>query len=112
MSIFKLQAAKIISTNFPDVSQGSILDSFEQPKNSEFGDMALPCFKFAKALRKSPIQIADDFISLFNNNELFESITNIKGYLNFKFSKTTYVKSVLDNYLHLPKIKREKRKPW
>ena len=98
MNIFKLQAAKIISENFSDISQDSILDSFEQPKNSEFGDMALPCFKFAKALRKSPVQIADDFISLFDNNELFESITNIKGYLNFKFSKVTYVKSVLDNY--------------
>jgi arginyl-tRNA synthetase len=37
-------------------------------------------------------------ISLFNCNELYESITNIKGYLNFKFSKTIYIKSVLDNY--------------
>ncbi|MDA3837586.1 MAG: arginine--tRNA ligase [Candidatus Delongbacteria bacterium] len=98
MNIFKLQAAKILSTNYPDLSQNLILDSFELPKNSEFGDMALPCFKFAKALRKSPIQIADDFISLFHGNELYESITNIKGYLNFKFSKTIYIKSVLDNY--------------
>ncbi|NOR45617.1 MAG: arginine--tRNA ligase, partial [Candidatus Delongbacteria bacterium] len=98
MNIFQLQAAKIISANYTDVSEDLILNSFEQPKNSEFGDMALPCFKFAKVLRKSPIQIADDFISLFDNNELFESITNIKGYLNFKFSKTTYVKSVLENY--------------
>jgi len=98
MNIFKLQAAKTLSTNYPDLSLDSILDSFELPKNSEFGDMALPCFKFAKALRKSPIQIADDFISLFHDNELYESITNIKGYLNFKFSKTIYIKSVLDNY--------------
>ena len=77
MNIFELQAAKIISTNHPNISQDSILSSFEQPKNSEFGDMALPCFKFAKVLKRSPIQIADEFISFFEDDELFENITNV-----------------------------------
>ncbi|MCK4981206.1 MAG: arginine--tRNA ligase [Candidatus Delongbacteria bacterium] len=100
MNIFKLQVAKIISTNYTDISQDAILNSFEQPKNSEFGDMALPCFKFAKILKMSPIQIADEFISFFQDDELFENITNVKGYLNFKFSKKIYLKSVLGKYLN------------
>ncbi|MCK5759888.1 MAG: arginine--tRNA ligase [Candidatus Delongbacteria bacterium] len=100
MNIFKSQAAKIISTNHKEISQEMILSSFEQPKNFEFGDMALPCFKFAKVLKRSPIQIADEFILLFTDDELFENITNIKGYLNFKFSKKIYIRSVLEKYIN------------
>ena len=50
MNIFKTHVSKILSENHTEISQDLILDSFEKPKNSEFGDMALPCFKFAKVL--------------------------------------------------------------
>ncbi|MDE7084003.1 MAG: arginine--tRNA ligase, partial [Clostridia bacterium] len=30
------------------------------PPNTEMGDYALPCFKFAKAMRKSPVAIAQE----------------------------------------------------
>jgi arginyl-tRNA synthetase len=32
----------------------------ETPQDRTMGDVALPCFSFAKALKKSPVQIAQE----------------------------------------------------
>ena len=45
--------AKVIEI---DIDQIKI--SIETPKETENGDYAFPCFKLAKQLRKSPVEIA------------------------------------------------------
>ena len=47
------------------VSREEIYSSVALPPNSEMGDYALPCFKFAKVLRKSPAVIAEELKSGF-----------------------------------------------
>ena len=42
------------------VSEQEIEELITIPKDSSMGDWCLPCFKFAKALRKSPMVIATD----------------------------------------------------
>ncbi len=69
---------------------GKHIDSefiLEKPKDLSFGHYATPlAFSLAKELRKSPMIIADELCLKFANTSVFESVTAIKGYLNFKLS--------------------------
>jgi arginyl-tRNA synthetase len=59
----------------------------EKPKDVSFGHYATPlAFSLAKELRKSPMIIADELVVKFSDEDIFESVTAIKGYLNFKLS--------------------------
>jgi arginyl-tRNA synthetase len=59
----------------------------EKPKDPSFGHYATPlAFSLAKELRKSPMIIADELSLKFSDEVIFESVTAIKGYLNFKLS--------------------------
>ena len=60
----------------------------EKPKDRSFGHFATPiAFSLAKELRKSPMIIAEELASSFDDNEIFSSVESIKGYLNFRLSE-------------------------
>lgn len=54
----------------------------EQPKLKTMGDYSIPCFTFAKNLRKSPNEIAL-FISEKINKLNYEKVEVLNGYVNF-----------------------------
>lgn len=74
--------------------ESDITSLFELPKNIEFGDLALPCFTFAKALRKSPMEIAKN-LSEVNFPPFVTKCTPVGGYLNFYLDKNEYYKSII-----------------
>ena len=49
----------------------SILGMFEYPPDEKMGDIALPCFKLSKALRMSPIKIAETVAAAFSAEHSF-----------------------------------------
>ncbi len=60
----------------------------EKPKDRSFGHFATPiAFLLAKELRKSPMIIADELASGFEDEEMFSQVESIKGYLNFRLSE-------------------------
>lgn len=66
----------------------AIYELIERPQDLSKGDYALPCFRFAKALRKSPVMIAEEIKNkILDKSHPFESVEAINGYLNFKFDK-------------------------
>ena len=69
-----------------------ILDTkivLEKPRDISLGHFATPvAFSLAKELRKSPMIIADELASKFDNVEMFEKIEAVKGFLNFKLSNS------------------------
>ncbi len=68
--------------------------ALEKPKDLSFGHYATPvAFSLAKELRKSPIIIAQELKEKFQEHDIFEEVTALKGYLNFKLSE-----SFLDEY--------------
>ena len=83
------------------VSEEEIYSSVALPPNSEMGDYALPCFKFAKILRKSPAIIAEDLKASYATDEVISEVSAVNGYLNFKVNKATLTESVLNNVLSL-----------
>ena len=60
----------------------------EKPKDRSFGHFATPiAFSLAKELRKSPMIIAEELASSFENEEMFSEVEATKGYLNFRLSE-------------------------
>lgn len=61
----------------------------EKPKDISLGHYATPvAFSLAKELRKNPMIIADEIASKFENVEMFESVTAVKGFVNFKLASS------------------------
>ena len=81
------------------VSAEEIYELIALPPNTEMGDFALPCFKFAKVLRKSPVMIAEELKNAIQTDEVVSEITAVNGYLNFKINKDGFVKTTLDKIL-------------
>ena len=63
------------------------------------GDYALPCFKFAKVLRKSPVVIAEELKNTVQTDEVISEVSAVNGYLNFKINKNGFVRATLDKIL-------------
>lgn len=68
----------------------------EVPDIPEYGDFALPCFQFAKLLRKAPPMIASDLKATLDekNEDFIQEIVAMGPYLNFKINKGSYFSDV------------------
>ena len=81
------------------VDENEIYSSIALPPNSDMGDFALPCFKFAKILRKSPNIIAEELKNAYKTDSVISEVSAVNGYLNFKVNKTELTKSVIGEVL-------------
>lgn len=81
------------------VSSDEIYQALSLPPNSEMGDYALPCFKFAKVLRMSPVVIAEKLAASFETDEIVSNVSSINGYVNFKVNKTSLAAGVIGKIL-------------
>ena len=81
------------------VTTEEIYELIALPPNTEMGDYALPCFKFAKVLRKSPVMIAEELKTKISTDDIVSGVSAVNGYLNFKINKTGFVRQTLDKIL-------------
>lgn len=91
---------KVIAEEITDVSAQDISKLLEIPPEKEMGDLALPCFEFAKILRKSPHKIAEELAEkiLCRKSELgIEQVHAINGYLNFYYVREKFVRQIMEN---------------
>ncbi|MBP3665511.1 MAG: arginine--tRNA ligase [Clostridia bacterium] len=68
-----------------DMTAEDVLGLLEYPPDPAMGDIALPCFKLAKTLRRSPVQIAATLAPLVSG-EAIEKAEAVNGYLNVYLS--------------------------
>ncbi|WP_300364961.1 arginine--tRNA ligase [Hydrogenimonas sp.] len=60
----------------------------EKPKDKNFGHYATPiAFSLAKVLRRNPMQIAEELAEKLREEEMFEKVDALKGYVNIKLSQ-------------------------
>ena len=91
--------------NVEGVTKEELYDLIALPPNSEMGDYALPCFKFAKLMRKSPVAIAEELKNsimsdiTITSDKVLSEVSAINGYLNFKINKDDFVRATLDKIL-------------
>ena len=90
----ELIAEKI--ANAINLDKNEIKQYIEIPPQNDMGDFAFPCFKLAKTLRKSPVQIADDIKEKISEDEYIKKIETKSGYLNFYINNTKLVEEVLE----------------
>ena len=63
----------------------------EKPKDISLGHFATPvAFSLAKEFRKNPMMIAQELAEKFKGSEIFEEVTAVKGFINFKLSNDTF----------------------
>ena len=92
--------ADAVSSTFGEglLSAESVFGMLEYPPDKTMGDLALPCFRLSKTLRRSPVQIADALASSVSCEE-FSSVSAVNGYLNFKIAPTAFSKRVVSEVL-------------
>ena len=104
MQQLKNKTARLISLsvekNFGEglLTAEEIAAMLEYPPDRAMGDVALPCFRLSKTLRRSPIDIAKTLAEAVVCEE-YSSVTALNGYLNFKISPTAFAKRVVGEVL-------------
>lgn len=81
------------------ISVEEIEDSIAIPKESGMGDFSLPCFKFAKALRKSPVAIANDLSGALDKPAFIDRIEAVNGYLNFYLDNSFFLSTTINTVI-------------
>ena len=104
---FKDKIANIIAKE-TKLEDNKIKENLEVPKDKNMGDFALPCFIFAKELKKPPMVIAEELKDkIESNNEsskYIEEIQAVSGFLNFKVNKQIMTSELIKEF----DIKKEK----
>ncbi len=88
--------AALIAEKYPAaaLTADEILDMLEYPPDKAMGDLALPCFRLSKSLRRSPMEIAKTLAEGIALPEL-ASVEVQGGYLNFRVNGTAFAKRVV-----------------
>ena len=91
--------AKNISEQVSQLDIEQIYENLEYPPNAEMGDVALPCFKLSRILRKSPNQIAQELASSITPSQFIEKVEAVSGYLNFFINRPLFIEKVVDRIM-------------
>lgn len=94
----KNQICNYVTTLLPETTQDQLLTLMETPPEASMGDFALPCFAFAKVLRKNPKLIAEELAAgLMEKADMLgiEKAEAVNGYCNIFLDRAAYVKQCL-----------------
>ncbi len=101
MDFIKQKTAKAIAAALEKIGAVDALNVqdiasiLEYPPSPENGDLAFPCFRLSKALRKAPPIIANDIKESLTLCEGIERAETAGGYLNFYFDRTVFASELL-----------------
>jgi arginyl-tRNA synthetase len=91
--------SETLSQYLPQLDVKQIYEMLEYPPDPHMGDIALPCFKLSKILRKSPIEISEELAPNIPSSQYIEKVEAVSGYLNFFLHKPNFIKEVLSRVL-------------
>ncbi len=81
-----------------EMTAADVVSLLEYPPDPAMGDLALPCFKLAKTLRRSPVQIAATLAPLVSG-ACIERAEAVNGYLNIYLSGSYLAESLIPKIL-------------
>ncbi len=96
MKQFKIHIAEMISAS-AEIDKNQVISAIVKPPDESMGDLALPCFIFSKALRKSPNIIAQDFAQKLSADNVIQKIEAQGPYLNFFLNRTNAINSIISS---------------
>ena len=79
--------AERIAAEFPGAAPTAdeLFPWFEYPPDAAMGDLAFPCFRLSKTLRRAPAAIASALVGAFTGDTVYAKVEAVGGYLNFFF---------------------------
>ncbi len=84
-----------LKKRWPSVPPEIIETAMEVPKDRKLGDLAFPCFRLAKELRKAPPLIAQELAAQLGTDEVIEKAQAVGPYVNMFVNKTWLASYVL-----------------
>ncbi len=94
----KQNIAKTIAANV-GADAAKLCEWLETPPNPDMGDVAFPCFKLAKTMRKAPNMIAASLAPALGEINGISRIEPMGGYINFFADKTSFARTTLERVL-------------
>lgn len=91
---FKRYLASLI--DIQGVEKSEIESLIVETGDVALGDFALPCFKYAKALKTSPMQLAAQYARQIKPGKLLKKAEAVGGYLNFYLDRPEACKLILE----------------
>ncbi len=83
-----------------ELDPAELCTALEYPPTANMGDLAFPCFKLSRSLRRSPVQIASTLEGLISSPAV-KKAEAVNGYLNFTISDEYLADKVLGEVLEL-----------
>ena len=79
--------AERIAAEFPGAAPTAdeLFPWFEYPPDAAMGDLAFPCFRLSKTLRRAPAAIASALVGAFTGDTVYAKVEAVGGYLNYYF---------------------------
>lgn len=96
MTDYKKHIASLISTLVPDTDTEQYVTA---TADDSFGDFTFPCFRLAKTMRMSPVQIAQKLASEVKIDDVVVKVEPVNGYLNFFVNKDAMIAETLNKVL-------------
>ena len=81
-----------------ELTKEDLAGMLEYPPDASMGDLALPCFKLSKSMRRSPVQIATALAEAIKD-DCVDKVENLNGYLNFYLNKERLAQNVVGNII-------------
>ena len=100
----KLIVAGLIAGADEKIDIETVLSGLATPPDRKMGDIAFPCFKLAKVMRKAPPLIADELLKKIEENTLpdvIDKVASVGGYLNFFLDRSAISKVAVDEISRL-----------
>lgn len=100
----KLIVAGLIAGADEKIDIETVLSGLATPPDRKMGDIAFPCFKLAKVMRKAPPLIADELLKKIEENTLpdvVDKVASVGGYLNFYLDRSAISKAAVDEISRL-----------
>jgi len=91
--MFEKELAKALAVE--GLSEQDVENALETPKDATLGDVCLPCFKFARAMRLAPPMIANKLLPYVQSLDFVQKVEVVGGYLNVFFDRNTVAKMAL-----------------
>jgi len=99
---FKKEIIKVLKKDVKEIKADESM--LQVPPQEDMGDFTLPCFPFSKQLKKSPNDIAQEFVRKIDLKQPIAKV-EVKGpYLNFFINKAKMAEAAIDD------IKKQKNK--
>ncbi len=95
MDLYKQQFASILASVFPNLSEEELIKQIQLTPEDIEGDLAFPCFRFAKELKKAPQMIAQDSVNQLEN----ANIIAVGPYINFKINNDDLAQELITRVL-------------